>query len=264
MIQMSSHTTPTCRNARRAAFAESLFCVSHDILIDTLSAFSCWALLKCRALVTVSEARGAAYETIFNVLRVHTCVRTCMHDDCIAVSGGLGRVEMFDWATLGKGHVLLLPATPQERSSHRIGFCSKRPKDVLCWSGGSVPPCARPRSLTYSSRGQMGMSAHSAGIRPALQGTRGGMGRPVVGREDLQGTETSLGEVESRSLQSDCSRFGGDGGRQPRAGHAGRRRPQEEEATSLMRSWWGPSDISARLLQHVGRFQTLPGTCCER
>lgn len=46
--------------------------------------------------------------------------------------------------------------------------------------------------------------------------------------------------------------------------HAGRRRPQEEEATSLMRSWWGPSDISAKLLQHVGRFQTLPGTCCQR
>lgn len=89
------------------------------------------------------------------------------------------------------------------------------------------------------------------------------MGRPVVGREDLQGTETSLGNgvsVATRRLLP----VGGDGGRKPlawvRMGNmASRGRSYESTAVMV-----GTGDISVELLQNVGRFQALPWNLLQR
>lgn len=73
------------------------------------------------------------------------------------------------------------------------------------------------------------------------------MGRPVVGREDLQGTKTSLewslgrykAIVAGGWIRADES----PGAGMRKGGGRGGRRPQEAEATrpirTLLRSWWG-------------------------
>lgn len=196
-----------------------------------------------------------------------------MHGECIAVSGGLGRVQMFDWATSGKGHVLLACHTSSERSSHRIGFCSKRPKDASgCVVRGICSSVRASKVLTYSSRGQLGMLPIQPGSDLPCRERGVGWDGPWLDERICKVQRHPWGEVESRSLQGDCSRLVETAADSPRAGHAGRRRPQEEEATSLMRSWWGQviyqrsycsvSDDSRRCLEpaasdEVGREPVL-------
>lgn len=150
-----------------------------------------------------------------------------------------------------------LPHLGKVQPTH--GILQQETEGCLVWSGGSVPPCAASKVLTYSSRGQMGMTTHSAGIRPALQGTRGGMGRPVVGREGLQGTDTSLGGGVSVATKRLLVETAADSPELDTQGETAPRGRSYESNAVMVET----RDISVKLLQNVGRFQALPGTCCS-
>jgi hypothetical protein len=83
------------------------------------------------------------------------------------------------------------------KRGHR-GCIQKPQRPPLEHSGPGWAPCMHSRLHCRNLKGMPwpGLAhskcKHSAGNRPAGNGVVG-MGRPVVGREDLQGTKTSLG-----------------------------------------------------------------------
>lgn len=147
-------------------------------------------------------------------------------------------------------------ATPQRGlATARDPAASKRPEDVLCGQGDSAPPCMRPRALTHSSRGYCvdGHAVHfsrdptcPAG-NEGWDGTARGWTRGSARYRDIPG-RWSLGRYKAI--------VAGWWTRRPR-----QRRPQEEEATSLMRSWWGQVICQSSYCSMSDDFKTLHGTC---
>lgn len=118
-------------------------------------------------------------------------------------------------------------ATPQQ-SPATAG--DKKLKDAA--SGAFIPPCCLD-----VAEGKMDLLAHSAGIRPALQGTRVGWDGPwldeTICKVHRHPWERSLGRynlIVAGWWRTPAESPGLD----PQG-----RWPQEAEATSLLRSWWG-------------------------
>jgi hypothetical protein len=165
----------------------SLFLPSHMTFSSTPSRLFPSGHLKCRA--RVSEATPTAYKITTSTDLLAWVLASIA--SALPVSGCLGRVWLGHIGerpcVVALPHLVRGPATAWDTAVRDRRMCRSQGDQFSPTSVGAsqVLPCSGRRTI--------GHAAHSAGIRPALQGTRGGMGRPVVGREDLQGTETSLG-----------------------------------------------------------------------
>lgn len=113
--------------------------------------------------------------------------------------------------------------------------------------------------LTYSSRGQMGMLPIQPGTDLPCRERGVGWHGPWLD-EKICKAQRHPWEVESRSLQSDCSRLVDTAADTPGLDAQGETAPRGRsyESNAVM---VGTRDISVKLLQLVGPFQTLPGTC---
>lgn len=164
----------------------------------------------------------------------------------------------FEWSTPGKGMCLLSHALPHLRGAQPLHEMPQQARDrrsccVVRLSGGFCSSVHAPQGLDAQQPRVDGHAVHfsrdptcPAG-NEGWDGTARGWTRGSARYRDIPG-RWSLGRCKAI--------VAGWWTRRPT-----QRRPQEEEATSLMRSWWGQVICQSSYCSTSDDFKTLHGTC---